>query len=72
MAKKETRNLLSYRALAKILHRSPSHIYRVMNGERESAKLLCEMKRMKTRGKIVGGVELLEVLRRVKAKKGGK
>jgi hypothetical protein len=43
-----------------------------MNGERESAKLLCEMKRMKTRGKIVGGVELLEVLRRVKAKKGGK
>ena len=27
----------SYRALARVLHRSPSHIYRVMKGERESA-----------------------------------
>ena len=43
----------SYRALARVLHRSPSHICRVMNGERSS-------------------VTLLEALKRVKAKKGGK
>ena len=37
----------SYRALARVLHRSPSHIYRVMNGERPgSASLLAALKRV--------------------------
>lgn len=51
--KKAAQNKMSYRTLARVLHRSPSHIYRVMKGERESASLL-------------------EALKRIKAKKGGK
>ena len=51
---KRAPNKMSYRALARVLHRSPSHIYRVMNGER------------------AGSPTLLEALKRVKAKKGGK
>ena len=35
----------SYRALARVLHRSPSHICRVINGERASASLLAAIKR---------------------------
>lgn len=35
----------SYRALARVLHRSPSHICRVINGERTSASLLAAIKR---------------------------
>lgn len=31
---------LSYRALAKVLRRSPSHICRVINGERKAGALL--------------------------------
>lgn len=50
---KRAPNKMSYRALARVLHRSPSHICRVMKGERSS-------------------VTLLEALKRVKAKKGGK
>lgn len=37
---------MSYRALARTLHRSPSHIYRVMKGERKSASLLAALKRV--------------------------
>ena len=44
---KREQNKMSYRALARVLHRSPSHIYRVMNGERPgSASLLAALKRV--------------------------
>lgn len=44
---KREQNKMSYRALARVLHRSPSHIYRVMNGERTgSASLLAALKRV--------------------------
>ena len=33
----------SIRALAKVLHRSPSHICRVMNGKRSSRRLASEL-----------------------------
>ena len=42
---KSEKNKMSYRALARVLHRSPSHICRVMNGERTSASLLAAIKR---------------------------
>lgn len=55
------------RALARELGRSPSHICRVMHGERKSARLECRMREL--------GFEpatLRESLKRIKAKKGGK
>ena len=36
----------SYRALARVLGRSPSHICRVMHGERKSARLECRMREL--------------------------
>ena len=42
---KSEKNKISYRALARVLHRSPSHICRVMNGERTSASLMTAIKR---------------------------
>ena len=36
----------SYRALARELGRSPSHICRVMHGERKSARLECRMREL--------------------------
>ena len=38
---------MSFRALAKVLHRSPSHICRVMNGKRESATLSAQLQRVR-------------------------
>lgn len=46
---KSEQNKMSYRALARVLHRSPSHIYRVMKGERPSASLLAALKRVKAK-----------------------
>lgn len=37
--KKTAQDRMSYRALARELHRSPSHICRVLRGERVSARL---------------------------------
>lgn len=46
---KREQNKMTYRALARVLHRSPSHIYRVLKGERESAPLLKALKRIKAK-----------------------
>lgn len=45
--KKAEQNKMSYRALARELHRSPSHICRVLRGERQSLRLT---KLLKKRG----------------------
>lgn len=42
MKKKSTPGV---RALARELHRSPSHICRVINGERQSRRLTAELKK---------------------------
>lgn len=45
--KKSKQSKMSYRALAKVLGRSPSHICRVLRGERQSMRLA---KLLKKRG----------------------
>ena len=45
MAKKNEKKPMSYRALAKALGRSPSHICRVMRGERVSRRLAAQLRR---------------------------
>ena len=42
--KKSKQSKMSYRALAKVLGRSPSHICRVMRGERASRRLAAQLR----------------------------
>ena len=44
---KREQNTMAYRPLARKLHRSPSHIFRVLQGERKpSAELAAKMKKL--------------------------